>query len=194
LTCSLTADGKTIHKEDIMAQEENLNGLPKEKLTAVLESFRDPEVFNAVTGPWKSRVVWQGGMRAKAYMRNHVAEMDEPGDLTATDVAASAHEQLLSAMGSCITVGYIVNATKRGVRVHDLEIAVDGYFDNIRKWAGVEEEGNPGYGRISAKAFVRADADEETLRDIFRLAVEGSPVTQTVQHANEVATELEIIG
>ena len=153
-----------------MAQEENLNGLPREKLTEVLESFRDPEVFNAVTGPWKSRVVWQGGMRAKAYMRNHVAEMDEPGDLTATDVAASAHEQLLSAMGSCITVGYIVNATKRGVRVHDLEIAVDGYFDNIRKWAGVEDEGNPGYGRISAKAFVRADADEETLRDIFRLA------------------------
>ena len=177
-----------------MAQEENLNGLPREKLTEVLESFRDPEVFNAVTGPWKSRVVWQGGMRAKAYMRNHVAEMDEPGDLTATDVAASAHEQLLSAMGSCITVGYIVNATKRGVRVHDLEIAVDGYFDNIRKWAGVEDEGNPGYGKISAKAFVRADADEETLRDIFRLAVEGSPVTQTVQHANEVATELEVIG
>ena len=163
-----------------MAQEENLNGLPREKLTEVLESFRDPEVFNAVTGPWKSRVVWQGGMRAKAYMRNHVAEMDEPGDLTATDVAASAHEQLLSAMGSCITVGYIVNATKRGVRVHDLEIAVDGYFDNIRKWAGVEDEGNPGY--------------EETLRDIFRLAVEGSPVTQTVRHANEVATELEVIG
>ena len=97
-------------------------------------------------------------------------------------------------MGSCITVGYIVNATKRGVRVHDLEIAVDGYFDNIRKWAGVEDEGNPGYGKISAKAFVRADADEETLRDIFRLAVEGSPVTQTVQHANEVATELEVIG
>jgi len=177
-----------------MAQEENLNGLPKEKLIEVLESFRDPEVFNAVTGPWKSRVVWQGGMRAKAYMRNHVAEMDEPGDLTATDVAASAHEQLLSAMGSCITVGYIVNATKRGVRIHDLEIAVDGYFDNIRKWAGVEEEGNPGYGRISAKAFVRADADEETLRDIFRLAVEGSPVTQTIQHANEVSTELEVIG
>ena len=177
-----------------MAQEENLNGLPKEKLIEVLESFRDPEVFNAVTGPWKSRVVWQGGMRAKAYMRNHVAEMDEPGDLTATDVAASAHEQLLSAMGSCITVGYIVNATRRGVRVHDLEIAVDGYFDNIRKWAGVEEEGNPGYGRISAKAFVRADADEETLRDIFRLAVEGSPVTQTIRHANEVSTELEVIG
>jgi uncharacterized OsmC-like protein len=177
-----------------MTQENNLNGLPREKLIEVLESFKDPEVFNAVTGPWKSRVVWQGGMRAKSYMRNHAVEMDEPGDLTATDVAASAHEQVLSAMGSCITVGFIVNATKRGVRVQDLEIAVEGYFDNIRKWAGVEDTGNPGYGKISAKAFVSADADEATLRDIWRLAVEGSPVTQTIRHSNEVETDFEVIG
>ena len=75
--------------------ERDLNGLPREKLAEVLDSFRDPEVFNAVTGPWKSRVAWQGGMKARAFMRNHTVDMDEPGDLTATDVAASAHEQLL---------------------------------------------------------------------------------------------------
>ena len=72
-------------------------------------------------------------MRARAYMRNHQVDMDEPGDLTATDVAASAHEQLLSAIGSCMTVGFVVNATKQGVRIHDLEVAIEGYFDNIRK-------------------------------------------------------------
>ena len=138
-----------------MAQEENLNGLPRQKLNEVLESFRDPDVFKAVTGPWKSRIVWQDGFRAKAYMRNHVVEMDEPADLTATDLAASAHEQLLSAVGSCMTVGFVLNATKRGIKIHDLEIAIDGYFDNIRKWAGVDD-GNPGYGSITAKVFVRA--------------------------------------
>ena len=63
-----------------------------------------------------------------------------------------------------MTVGFVVNATKQGVRIHDLEVAVEGYFDNIRKWAGVEDEGNPGYGNISAKCYVRADADEDTLR------------------------------
>ncbi len=177
-----------------MTQDDTLNGLPRQKLIDVLESFKSPEVFNAVTGPWKSRVVWQDGMRAKAYMRNHVAEMDEPGDLTATDVAASAHEQLLSAIGSCMTVGFVVNATKMGVKILDLEIAVEGYFDNIRKWAGVEDQGNPGYGKISAKAFVRANADEATLKDIWRLAVEGSPVTQTIRHANQVDTEFEIVA
>ncbi len=176
-----------------MAGEDTLNGLPREKLGEVLESFRDPEVFNAVTGPWKSRIVWQDGFRAKAFMRNHAVEMDEPGDLTATDLAASAHEQLLSAVGSCMTVGFVLNATRRGIKIHDLEIAVDGYFDNIRKWAGVEE-GNPGYGSISAKVFVRADADEATLAEIWKLAVEGSPVTQSVMRETKVTTEFEVMG
>lgn len=176
-----------------MSGDDTLNGLPREKLGEVLESFRDPEVFNAVTGPWKSRVVWQDGFRAKAFMRNHVAEMDEPGDLTATDLAASAHEQLLSAVGSCMTVGFVLNATQRGIKIHDLEIAVDGYFDNIRKWAGVDE-GNPGYGSITAKLFVRADADEATVAEIWKLAVEGSPVTQSVMRETRVTTELEVMG
>ena len=176
-----------------MVQEENLNGLPPRKLKEVLESFRDPDVFNAVSGPWKSRIVWQDGFRAKAYMRNHVVEMDEPGDLTATDLAASAHEQLLSAIGSCMTVGFILNSTKMGIRVHNLEIAIDGYFDNIRKWAGVDD-GNPGYGSITAKVFVRADADEATLREIWKLAVEGSPVTQSVMRETQVTTEFEVVG
>ena len=176
-----------------MAQEENLNGLPRQKLNEVLESFRDPDVFKAVTGPWKSRIVWQDGFRAKAYMRNHMVEMDEPADLTATDLAASAHEQLLSAVGSCMTVGFVLNATKRGIKIHDLEIAIDGYFDNIRKWAGVDD-GNPGYGSITAKVFVRADADEDTLREIWKLAVEGSPVTQSVMRETKVNAEFEMVG
>lgn len=177
-----------------MTLERDLNGLPREKLSEVLASFRDPEVFKAVTGPWKSRIVWQDGMRAKAFMRNHAVEMDEPGDLTATDVAASAHEQLLSAVGSCMTVGFVVNATQKGVKIYDLEVAVEGYFDNIRKWAGVEDQGNPGYGQISAKCFVRADADEQTLREIWRLAVEGSPVTQSVVNPTTVTTDFEMVG
>ena len=60
--------------------------------------------------------------------------------------------------------------------------------------AGVEDEGNPGYGSISAKCYVRADADEDTLREIWRLAVEGSPVTQSVVNPTQVSTDFEAIG
>lgn len=175
-----------------MADDKTLNGLRPDKIEAILCSLRDdPATLKAVTGPWKARVVWQGGFRAKAYMRKHVVEMDEPEGLDATDAAASAHEQLLSAMGSCLTVGFVLNATKRGVRVHDLEVALEGNFENILKWAGHSQTGNPGYPSITAKLFVRADADEKTLRDLWRMAVEGSPVTQTIARPTQIITEFE---
>jgi len=178
-----------------MAKEEKtLNGLRPEKFQAILDSMRDdPEVLKGVTGPWKSRVVWQGGLKAKAYMRKHAVEMDEPEGLDASDSAASAHEQLLSAVGSCMTVGFVVNATKRGVKIHDLEIALEGNFDNILKWAGHSQTGNPGYPAIKAKVFVRADADEATLREIWKAAVEGSPVTQTVARPTQIIPEFEMV-
>jgi uncharacterized OsmC-like protein len=175
------------------AAEEELNGLHPEKLKAILQSFEQEDVFKAVSGPWRSRVRWQGGFRAKAYMRTHEIEMDEPTDLDATDMAASAHEQLLSAMGACMTVGFVLNATKRGIKINDLEIAMEGHFDNIRKWAGVDDTGNPGYGDIHAKLFVSADADEATLREIWQMAIDGSPVTQTATRGATLRTDFEAI-
>ncbi len=177
-----------------MADEKMLNGLRPEKIQAIMDAMRDdPETLKAVTGPWKSRVVWQGGFRAKAYMRKHVAEMDEPEGLDATDSAASAHEQLLSAMGSCLTVGFGRNATKRGIKIHDLEVALEGNFENILKWAGHSPTGNPGYPTVKAKLFVRADADKKTLEEIWKLAVEGSPVTQTIARPTKIVTEFEAV-
>lgn len=173
--------------------EKTLNGLHPEKLKGILDSFKQEDVFQAVSGPWRSRVRWQGGFAAKAYMRTHTMEMDEPSDLDATDLSASAHEQLLSAIGGCMTVGFVLNATKRGIKVNDLEIAIEGKFENIRKWAGVEDTGNPGYGAIHAKLFVSADADDATLEELWRLAVEGSPVSQTVVKGAQLTTEIEVV-
>jgi uncharacterized OsmC-like protein len=179
--------------EQAKKAEATLNGLHPEKLEAILESIRDPKVCKLVSGPWKSRIVWQDGFRVKAYMRKHAVEMDEPADLDATDLAASAHEQLLSAVGACLTVGFILNATKRGVKIRDLEIVLEGHFDNIQKWAGVSKTGNPGYRGIKAKLFVKADADEGTLREIWRQALEGSPVTQSVVRGTPVEPEFEAV-
>jgi hypothetical protein len=70
---------------------------------------------------------------------------------------------------------------------------MEGSFDNIRKWAGVEDSGNPGYGGITAKAFVSADADASVLQEIWDLAVEGSPVTQTVKRGTTVTANFEAV-
>ncbi len=169
---------------------EELNGLRPEKLNEILESLKDPEVKKAVSGPWRSRVRWESGFKGKAYTRTHTVDLDEPEGLDATDTAASAHEHILSAVGGCMMVGFVLNATKRGIKLNDLEIALEGHFDNILKWAGLDD-GNPGYGKINAKVYVSADADEDALREIWKLAVEGSPVANTVARATEIVPEFE---
>ena len=178
---------------DQSTQEEILNGLHPSKLEAVVESLKDDDNLTAFSGPWRSRVVWEDGFKAKALMRTHTVRMDEPEGLDTEDTAASAHEQLLSAVGACMMVGFVLNATRQGVKIHNLEVALEGHFENILKWAGLDDAGNPGYGGLSAKLFVRADADEDTLRDLWKKAVDGSPVTQSVVRATPVTTEFEAV-
>src|SRR6185437_4657175 len=115
--------------------EETLNGLHPEKLKGILESLKQPEVLAGVSGPWKARVVWQGGFHAKAYMRTHAVEMDEPAGLDACDLAASAHEQHISAMSACMAVRFVPNAPQRGTQVPDTDTTLEGNFDNILKSA-----------------------------------------------------------
>jgi uncharacterized OsmC-like protein len=178
----------TIKQEDV-----ELNGLHPARLEAVIESLKDAQNLKQFSGPWRSRVTWEGGFRAKAHTRHHTVSFDEPAGLDTADTAASAHEHLLSALGACLTVGFVLNATRRGIRVHNLEIALEGTFENILKWAGLDEDANPAYGAIKAKAFVRADADEETLRSLWQKAVAGSPVTQTVARPTLIEPEFEAV-
>ncbi len=81
----------------------------------------------------------------------------------------------------------------RWAKIYDMEIALEGHFENILKWAGHSPTGNPGYPAIKAKLFVKADADEATLREVWKAAVEGSPVTQTVARPTQIVTDFEAI-
>jgi uncharacterized OsmC-like protein len=177
----------------VRQEEEELNGLHPTRLEEVVEQLREPGFLREFSGPWRSRISWQGGFRAKAHMRTHSIDFDEPAGLDTQDTAASAHEILLSAVGACMMVGFVLNATRRSVRIENLEIAVEGNFENILKWAGLDESGNPGYGAIRAKCFVKADADEDTLRGIWENAWQGSPVTQSVMRATGIETEFEVL-
>jgi uncharacterized OsmC-like protein len=173
------------------AADGTLNGLHPDRLEEVIDSLKDAANLKAFSGPWRSRVVWQGGFKAKAHMRTHTVAFDEPAGLDTQDTAASAHEHLLSAVGACMMVGFVLNATRQGVRIDNLEIALEGSFDNILKWAGLDEGGNPAYGEVKAKLYVKADADEQTLREIWKKAVDGSPVTQGVARATPITTEFQ---
>ncbi len=53
-------------------KEKIINELNVDKLNQFVDDLKTkPDVVKSINGPWHSRVKWQGGLKAKAYMRNH---------------------------------------------------------------------------------------------------------------------------
>lgn len=153
-----------------------LNGLDLASMQTLVQAIQtDPKSADPYN-EWTARVRWKGGFRSQALVRDHTFLIDEPADLVGKDAAPNAAEYLLGAYGSCLTTGFVLNATKRGVKLRNLEVTVEGRIENILTFFGMSDEGHPGYREIVAKAYVDADTDDVTLQEIWRETVKSSPV------------------
>lgn len=171
-----------------------LNGLDLEQLQQLVAQVQaDPEAARSLNR-WSARVRWLGGFKGRAYIRNHSFVIDEPADLVGKDEAPNAVEYVLGALGACLTVGFVLNATKHGIPIRNLEIALDGEIDNILTFLGLSEEGHPGYREIVVKAYVDAEADEGMLQKIWAETVRTSPVGNTLARSVTLRPELSRIA
>jgi uncharacterized OsmC-like protein len=169
-----------------------LNGISAERRSMLRETLSDARTMGSFSGPWTSTVQWAGGFRTNARTRGHAIAFDEPGDLVAGDSAATPHEYVLSAIGACLVAGVVLHATLREVRLTSIEIAVSGTFDNLLRWAGLSEGGNPGYRSIEVRARIAGPAGDDVIRDIWERALDGSPVAQTISQPTAVVAVLDI--
>ncbi len=172
-----------------MAQQvqQKLNDVDIEKIGALIERYKqDPA---AGKSQWNARVQWLGGFRSEAQVRNLPAvRSDEPDWLAGTDTGPNAVELVLSALGSCLAVGYAANATARGIRLDSLEIALQGDVD-LPVFLGLVE-GNAGYNKITAKVYVKSDAPPEQLKELTEHVFKTSPVGNTIAKSVTIAPEV----
>ena len=172
---------------------DELNGLSLSKLKEIVKIVGAQKERAEELNVWRARVKWVGGFRAKVYVRDHTFTIDEPADLAGVDTAPNAVEYVLSALGGCLTVGFILNATKRRVKVEDLEISLEGRIDNILTFLGLSKEGHPGYREVKAKLFVRANIDPKTIEEIWNETLETSPVGNTLAKNVKIIPEIKVI-
>src|SRR4051794_26113228 len=86
---------------------------------------------------WRSKGTWEGGFRNTAWSRNHgPVAADEPAALGGTDSAPNPAELLLDAVGTCLSIGYTLNAAARGIELEALDLDVEGDID-LGVFAGV---------------------------------------------------------
>jgi uncharacterized OsmC-like protein/TusA-related sulfurtransferase len=140
---------------------------------------------------WTTRVRWTAGMQAKAFVRNHSFTVGQPASFDTSDAAPSAVEFLLAALGGCLAVGFQWRASRQGIEVRNLEVALKAGADNILVFLGVEEDGHPGLRAIEGTLFVDADADDAVLHKLFDETVRRSPVAQSLLRTVGVAVKLQ---
>lgn len=168
-----------------------LKGIDEEGLDTLRSKVRvKPE---AAKRTLKARTVCAGAMVNHTYIRDlDPVVIDEPPALLGTDTAPNPSEAALAALGSCISVGLMANATARGVTLEEISIELEGDIDTGAVWGtGNTGEGvSAGFTAVRVKTTLKADVSPEDLADIERRAVAWSPVVNTFTNPVEFTSEL----
>ena len=103
--------------------------------------------------PGKARIVYRtegalaGPLLVQLTSRKHTIEVDEPKGIGGGDAAASPVEYALMALASCQAITYRLWATKLGIELEGLEIAVEGDLD-LHGLFGLDDGARAGFSAI----------------------------------------------
>ncbi len=168
-----------------VATASTLNGVPVNECLSLVEHVQnEPEAGKTV---WKSTTRWNGGFKCESSIRDHTVHMDEPSQLGGTDTAPNMVEMVLAAYGSCLMVGYSLNAAVRGIEVRDLSIDVEGDLD-LAGFFGLSEAIPAGFSDIRATVRIDADASDADVQSLHEHVLKTSPVGSILSRALPVTT------
>lgn len=170
-----------------------LNGIDPQHARELRELLFDARRVEEFSGPWAVESSWTDGFQSMSSVRGHAVAFDEPVDLAGKDGAPTPHEYLLSALGGCLIAGAVMHATVQGIRLDRLDVKISGTFDNILRWAGIEDTGSAGYRSLEVHAVIAGDADDAALRTLWERTVAGSPVASTISRPTQLVNVVEIV-
>lgn len=167
---------------------QRLNGVDIDAVAGLAGKIQsEPDVASTT---WSATVVWTGGFTSQAKIRDFASvPSDEPVSLGGSDTAANPVEQLLSALGNCLAVGYAANAAGLGIEINDLTINLEGDL-NLRTFLGLDPDGNAGYEAIRVSVALETNATPEQLARLHEQVAGTSPVGHTLSRPVPVSIEL----
>jgi uncharacterized OsmC-like protein len=173
-----------------MAVQTQLNGLDLGALQTIVAGWQsDPTKRKTV---WRTRVEWHDGFGNTFQSRSHApVRVDEPTSLGGGDSAPNPAEMLLGALGTCLSIGYALNAAARGIELQHLALDLEGDID-LGVFGGLVEDGNPGYSDIRVRVQVQSEASAEALQALHEHVVRTSPILSTVARPVHVTSEVVV--
>jgi uncharacterized OsmC-like protein len=143
----------------------------------------------------RAKTVCESGFRNMTYVRELAPMLvGEPPALLGDDAAPNPSEAALAALGSCISVGMLANATHRGVTLTKIEVEMEGDIDISAVWGvgDIPEEKVPGFTAVRCKVTLAGDTDDKTLQEIHDNAIIWSPVVNTFRRPAAIDSTLVV--
>ena len=176
-----------------------LNGLDLGALDAFVEAIGE-DAGRALAG-FRVTTDWKGQTRSESTIdsytlggdvvpRSFTIVADEPHELLGTNVAPNPQELLMSAVNACMVVGYVAQATVRGIRIDSCRIETEGELD-LRGFLSLDETIPPGYRRINYTVFLEGDGTRQQYEEIHQAVMATSPnyfnMAQPIQMCGRLA-------
>lgn len=155
------------------------NGLDRAQLQQVVAALQSDRTKTQTA--WRTRVQWQTGFQNQFQARTHApVQVDEPAGLLGTDSGPNPAELLLGALGSCLSIGYALNATARGITIEAMNLELEGDID-LAVFTGLAQTGDPGYTGVRVTAQIKSDATPEQLQALHEHVLRTSPICSSIQ-------------
>jgi len=160
-----------------------VNDIDLEALAETVEAINE-DPSKAIAG-FKVTTDWTGQTRSqttvKSYTlggeeiaRNFTIATDEPLELLGTNKAPNPQELLMAALNACMTVGYVAQASVRGIKLDSCTIRTEGELD-LRGFLGLGDNVPAGYRRIDYVVTLKGDGTQEQFEEIHRAVMATSP-------------------
>lgn len=180
-----------------------VNGLNTAQLAGLIDMLKENEEAGRVT--FFSRTQWQDGMRAFTTFTGYEIDGqlhhentrqftllgDEGVELSGTDAAPGAVEELMYALGTCIVAAGNANAALRGITLTRFDVELESDLD-LHGLFAVDPDVRPGILELRSKITIAGDADEDALREIAMLGFQYSPVSESIRNGVSVIPEVTV--
>lgn len=181
------------------APAEPLNGIDLAALERTKKSvLADPRGAQA---KFRVRTEWKGQTRSESTLeaitrdgeavpRPFTIAADEPREMLGSDSAPNPQELLMSGVNACMVIGYVAQASVRGISLDVCRIETEGELD-LRGFLGLDETVPAGCRRISYTVWLEGDGSREELEQIHQAVMATSPnffnLAQPVQMVGRLA-------
>jgi hypothetical protein len=130
--------------------------------------------------------------RVRVYSGPAACDVEGQTRFHADGAHGAALDHLLGALAADVVLGLAREATRAGVGLHAVEARLSGVLGNPLVALGVVgESGSPGLTVVSGSLYVGTDAPDETMRELWTLALARAPVFATLSRCATVHIELK---